>query len=550
MLVTFNQKHRELQAKQGLQATWEREWDAKRKLAHDGLHIQEEDLKFLGPIFRLASPSYDIDPYDENISNQLQGLVSDSSSSHTSPPKTPEKLASGLNWENIGKTLPTVGEKLENTALSQQLQKKALAQETLRTQSAAGRLEAMDSSSLHFTEDEWREFGIARLRSDHFIKAGTSYFRPSGQDERNEKQVMITLKTDTMMWHGLCVQFAQNQTIWSHDQLAPDPGGGKRKCCSLFASGSDGHVHVAHLDYLPASTFERLTAGLRLETNGPSRDRKELSSPSKTMTLTEPQSPQTSLSNSRLTARESASLGITRGSSILEESSWDIDRDNDEGALMQVWVFWDKLYAAGGIDADREAGHPRLGICPVDNSLLAICSGLSLELWVHEYGELPTPQPCLAPRFSSTSSRQRTPRQTASGLRWRNIGKRIPGDGVRLNSAKLSDALRSNKVEGNITELTDAEWMACGVAELHLDHFIKSGAYFFQPVEVADGDEDTAGTSDATSEDDDNASGKAGVPRVPKWHLLADLREHCDQLKAVAWRLDGRLLASAGQILL
>ena len=303
MLVTFNQKHRELQAKQGLQASWEREWDAKRKLAHDGLHIQEEDLKFLGPIFRLASSSYDIDPYDENISNQLEGLVSDCSSSHTSPPKTPEKLASGLNWENIGKTLPTVGEKLENTALSQQLQKKALAQATLRTQSAAGRLEAMDSSSLHFTEDEWREFGIARLRSDHFIKAGTSYFRPSGQDERNEKQDMITLKTDTMMWHGLCLQFAQNQTIWSHDQLAPDPGGGKRKCCSLFASGSDGHVHVAHLDYLPASTFERLTAGLRLETNGPSRDRKELSSPSKTMTLTEPQSPLTSLSNSRLTAR-------------------------------------------------------------------------------------------------------------------------------------------------------------------------------------------------------------------------------------------------------
>jgi len=33
-------------------------------------------------------------------------------------------------------------------------------------------------------------------------------------------------------------------------------------------------------------------------------------------------------------------------------------------------------------DSDWETGHARLQVCPVDNTLIACCSGLSVELWV------------------------------------------------------------------------------------------------------------------------------------------------------------------------
>eukprot|EP00966_Prymnesium_polylepis_P096402 2233984-Prymnesium_polylepis.1 len=64
--------------------------------------------------------------------------------------------ASGLKWHNIGTISPVGGREIVNEKLEINL--------ALRTQ---------------FTQKEWDAWGIADLREDHFIKSGTSYFKPT-----------------------------------------------------------------------------------------------------------------------------------------------------------------------------------------------------------------------------------------------------------------------------------------------------------------------------------------------------------------------------------
>ena len=69
----------------------------------------------------------------------------------------------------------------------------------------------------------------------------------------------------------------------------------------------------------------------------------------------------------------------------------DLEGGKEEAGLVspsavwvREWVFMAKLSGAGGLDNDVEMGHPRLHMCPADCSLLAVCSGLSVEIWVNE----------------------------------------------------------------------------------------------------------------------------------------------------------------------
>ena len=61
----------------------------------------------------------------------------------------------GLRWKNVGSTVPTNGKELTNNDFASLLQ-----------------------SRTAFTREEWDVFGIKDLRTEHFIKSGTSYFRP------------------------------------------------------------------------------------------------------------------------------------------------------------------------------------------------------------------------------------------------------------------------------------------------------------------------------------------------------------------------------------
>jgi len=64
--------------------------------------------------------------------------------------------ASGLTWKKTGATMPTHGREVSNAGLATALKNKT-----------------------EFTQQEWAAFGLSDLRSDDFIEADGSYFRPS-----------------------------------------------------------------------------------------------------------------------------------------------------------------------------------------------------------------------------------------------------------------------------------------------------------------------------------------------------------------------------------
>ena len=146
-------------------------------------------------------------------------------------------------------------------------------------------------------------------------------------------------------------------------------------------------------------------------------------------------------------------------------------------------------------DSDWETGHARLQVCPVDNTLIACCSGLSVELWVT----------LLCPAT-------RVPRRQA-GARG--------ADGVEMLS------LDEDKQEEEEEEEQDQE-----EEEEEMD-------YSGYPPHVVAMLKGTQRTSAAGGGDSDSANRKS------QWQLLAELREHRDDVRALAWRLDGRILASA-----
>jgi hypothetical protein len=67
-----------------------------------------------------------------------------------------------------------------------------------------------------------------------------------------------------------------------------------------------------------------------------------------------------------------------------------------------------------------------------------------------------------------------------TGLVWRNAGDEKPSKGEQFHSDSLAAALEQK------TEFTQAEWDTFHITGLLADHFIKSGASYFQPAAVDD----------------------------------------------------------------
>lgn len=63
-------------------------------------------------------------------------------------------------WMNVGASEPTTGRNLAHVQLAEALQIKT-----------------------EFSQQEWDEFQIRGLHTDHYIKSGDSYFRPAYEDD-------------------------------------------------------------------------------------------------------------------------------------------------------------------------------------------------------------------------------------------------------------------------------------------------------------------------------------------------------------------------------
>lgn len=66
--------------------------------------------------------------------------------------------------------------------------------------------------------------------------------------------------------------------------------------------------------------------------------------------------------------------------------------------------------------------------------------------------------------------------QNASGLKWAKTGVTRPRPGEELNAPQLAAAIFSNKLE-----FTQLEWVAFGICDLHMEHYIKVGNSYFKP---------------------------------------------------------------------
>ena len=142
------------------------------------------------------------------------------------------------------------------------------------------------------------------------------------------------------MLHGIAFAYYAHQTIWHVNAQQPNPGGSKRRPHLLFVMGSDGNVHVACVEDVPSNKLKHV-------------DEQQGITP--------------------------YAAGGNQGS----DQGGEGERPESPPLWTREWVFIAKLSGAGGLDNDREMGHPRMQVCPVDSSLIAICSGPSLEIWVN-----------------------------------------------------------------------------------------------------------------------------------------------------------------------
>jgi hypothetical protein len=72
---------------------------------------------------------------------------------------------------------------------------------------------------------------------------------------------------------------------------------------------------------------------------------------------------------------------------------------------------------------------------------------------------------------------QELPASLDLGFKWRKVGDEKPSQGEELINERLAAALEKS------TEFTRTEWEAFDITGLRTDHFVKSGASYFQPAD-------------------------------------------------------------------
>ena len=83
------------------------------------------------------------------------------------------------------------------------------------------------------------------------------------------------------------------------------------------------------------------------------------------------------------------------------------------------------------------------------------------------------------------SKAKREGEERAAGLKWRKLGEAPPAQGLEVEDPVLAAALLKAPRDDGVAELTQADWDAVGMRDLRMEHFVKAGAFFFQPAEKA-----------------------------------------------------------------
>jgi len=164
----------------------------------------------------------------------------------------------------------------------------------------------------------------------------------------------VFVGSDKGMWHGLCFAFGANQRIWGVDAQQPDAIGGTRRARVMFLPGHDGDVHLARLEDVPSN---KLTHKPDSDEVNPNPDVPECIAPYAPY------------------IRHAG--GPHRGAGRGDGGGGEEEKGRPEIPVItwtREWVFFARLEGAGGIYNDREIGHTRLQVCPVDNSVILPCS--------------------------------------------------------------------------------------------------------------------------------------------------------------------------------
>ena len=77
------------------------------------------------------------------------------------------------------------------------------------------------------------------------------------------------------------------------------------------------------------------------------------------------------------------------------------------------------------------------------------------------------------------------PGNRASGMRWRKTDPTKPVAGAEIVDERLASSLAGKAEVRGEKSISEAEWVALGIEDLRLDHFVKVGALYFRPVDGA-----------------------------------------------------------------
>ena len=353
---------------------------------------------------------------------------------------------SGLKWLVAGVRQPVAGSVLTSTTLAAALMRK-MGKQDWDTYREHG------TSNIEFTQQEWKAFGIADLRSDHFIQSGAFYFQPV---QRQTYEFYIKALQSGSPAH-LCHAVQIGDVLLQVD--GKDAGGKTLSDIGKLIVGEIG----TKLDLVMKKestkqtymlTLERrpLSADTPLHVNGYSPGVEGMASVGLVL---QPQC-------SSQAACEQYSKNITRALETIPSAAYFVDflQLGSPAHLCGAVSVGDKLI--------RVDGQTLAGKRPSDVARLLI-------------GKL------------GTKARLMLQKERPSGLKWLVAGVRQPVAGSVLTSTTLAAALmrKMGKQDwdtyrehgtSNI-EFTQQEWKAFGIADLRSDHFIQSGAFYFQPVQ-------------------------------------------------------------------
>eukprot|EP00966_Prymnesium_polylepis_P143273 3307098-Prymnesium_polylepis.1 len=341
-----------------------------------------------------------------------------------------KEMLLGLEWEEVGTEKPTDGKELDNKELAEALRRKTA-----------------------FVSDEWEQFDIKGLTTEHFIKSGDRYFRPVQQmgqgaktmnhEELSCKKLSEALESETEFAEGRWKTFGIQSVHMHHCVRSGDkyfqPAGliefrDRQEDSEAFGISElsiDSFIQSGGFYFQPCDTVQKLEAAK----NDPAGFLQTMFT--------------SGLKWEKIPGRKPAA-----GRKLLNAKL--------SIALAPTGLKWEKIFH-GRPAAGRELQNTQLS--------QALTGMLGLK-----WNDVSTEERINGKELMNKELAEAL--QGASGLKWSEAGTELPLNCTRLTNHKLSEALESK------AEFTEDEWHAFGIVNrLQMNHCIKSGDKYFQPAE-------------------------------------------------------------------